>query len=48
VISVDFARSARAMLTGAGLDVAYLESDAGHWIPPEALEPAARLVASVG
>ena len=46
VISVDFARDAQRRLTDAGLAVEYLETDAGHWLPPEAIEPAAALVAS--
>ena len=45
VISVEFARRARDLLTGAGLAVDYLETDAGHWLPPEAVEPARELVA---
>jgi hypothetical protein len=32
------------MLESAGLSVGYLESDAGHWLPPEVLPPAAALV----
>ncbi len=44
VISVEFARAARQLLEGAGLSVGYLESDAGHWLPPEVLPPAAALV----
>jgi phospholipase/carboxylesterase len=44
VISVEFARSARQLLEGGGLSVGYLESDAGHWLPPEVLAPAAALV----
>lgn len=47
VIGVEFARRARELLAGAGLDVRYLESDAGHWLPPEALAPAIELVAAV-
>jgi phospholipase/carboxylesterase len=47
VIAVDFARRARALLAGGGLEVRYLESDAGHWLPPEVLAPAAELVAAV-
>ncbi len=47
VISVDFARSARAMLEGAGLEVTYLETDAAHWLPPEAVTPAIALVGAV-
>jgi phospholipase/carboxylesterase len=35
VIEVDFGRHARELLDTAGLDVTYMESDAGHWVPPE-------------
>jgi phospholipase/carboxylesterase len=35
IISVDFGRRAYELLESAGLDVTYLESDAGHWLPPE-------------
>jgi phospholipase/carboxylesterase len=34
VMAVDFARRARDLLDGAGLDVEYHESDAGHHIDP--------------
>jgi phospholipase/carboxylesterase len=34
VMAVDFARRARDLLQGAGLDVEYHESDAGHHIDP--------------
>jgi phospholipase/carboxylesterase len=44
VISVEFARTARELLSAAGLDVDYLETDAGHWLPPEAVERAAAVV----
>jgi phospholipase/carboxylesterase len=47
VISVEFAHAARALLERAGLAVQYVETDAGHWLPPEALAPARDLVASV-
>ena len=36
------------MLTAGGLEVNYLETDAGHWLPPEAVAPARELVAAVG
>ena len=39
VISVEFAHSARDLLTGAGLDVAYHESEAAHHVDPRSLEP---------
>jgi phospholipase/carboxylesterase len=35
VIEVGFGRRAQELLAGAGLDVTYLETDAGHWLPPE-------------
>jgi phospholipase/carboxylesterase len=35
VIDVSFARRARELLSKGGLDVDYLETDAGHWLPPE-------------
>ncbi len=44
VISVEFARLAKRTLETGGLSVGYLESDAGHWLPPEVLPPAAALV----
>jgi phospholipase/carboxylesterase len=37
VIVVGFGRRAAKILKAAGLDVDYLESDAGHWVPPELL-----------
>ena len=45
VISVEFAREAQRALSSAGLEVEYIETDAGHWLPPEAIEPARALVA---
>ena len=33
IISVDFARKARELLTAGGIEPAYLETDAGHWLP---------------
>jgi len=47
IISVDFARQARELLEGGGIEPAYLETDAGHWLPPEALGPAREIVAAV-
>jgi phospholipase/carboxylesterase len=35
VIGVEFGRAAAAALEEGGLSVEYLESDAGHWVPPE-------------
>jgi phospholipase/carboxylesterase len=37
VISVEFGRSARDLLTAGGLDVTYEESDAAHHVDPRAL-----------
>jgi phospholipase/carboxylesterase len=37
VIDVGFARRARELLSAGDLDVDYLETDAGHWLPPEVL-----------
>lgn len=40
VISVEFARRARDLLSGAGLDVSYRESELGHQIEPSHLREA--------
>jgi phospholipase/carboxylesterase len=40
IMAVDFARSAREQLEGAGFDVEYYESDAGHHIDPAHVQPA--------
>jgi phospholipase/carboxylesterase len=40
VISVEFARRAVDILSGGGLEPEYLETDAGHWLPPEVIGPA--------
>jgi phospholipase/carboxylesterase len=40
IIDVGFARGARELLEGAGLEVEYRESDVGHQIDPVALTPA--------
>jgi phospholipase/carboxylesterase len=45
VISVDFARTADGVLGAGGLAVRYLESDAGHWVPPELVPLAQEFVA---
>ncbi len=37
VISVEFGRAARDLLTAGGLDVTYEESDAAHHVDPRAL-----------
>jgi phospholipase/carboxylesterase len=44
VISVEFARRAASMLGEAGLGVDYVETDAGHWLPPEIVPRARGLV----
>jgi phospholipase/carboxylesterase len=45
VIEVGFGRRAADLLTGGGLEVEYLETDAGHWVPPEVVPRAAALIA---
>jgi phospholipase/carboxylesterase len=47
VIPVEFGRDASRRLTDAGLAVEYLETGAGHWLPPEVIPRAARLVGPV-
>ena len=47
VISVEFGRSARERLTGAGLDVRYREDPVGHAIGPAALEQARAVVEEI-
>ena len=37
VIGVDFGRRAAEFLRVAGLAVKYVETDSGHWLPPEIL-----------
>jgi phospholipase/carboxylesterase len=44
IISVEFGRAARELLAGAGLEVEYVESDAGHWLPPAVVGRASALV----
>jgi phospholipase/carboxylesterase len=47
VIDVSFGRRAAELLREGGLDVDYLETDAGHWVPQDAVEAAAELVPEV-
>jgi phospholipase/carboxylesterase len=47
IIEVGFGRAASETLRQGGLDVTYLETDAGHWVPPELLEEFAAFVARV-
>ncbi len=44
VMEVGFGRAAGETLKRAGLDVTYLETDAGHWVPPELLDRFAEFV----
>ena len=46
IIEVGFGHAARDLLEGAGLDITYLETDAGHWVPPEVIPSAQDFVAS--
>jgi phospholipase/carboxylesterase len=45
IISVEFARQAKALLEAGGLEPEYIETDAGHWLPVEPVERARALVA---
>jgi phospholipase/carboxylesterase len=45
IISVDFGRRARDLLEEGGLDLTYVETDAGHELPPEAVDALSRFVA---
>ncbi len=47
IIEVGFGRAAAELLRDGGLDVTYVETDAGHWLPPEIVPRAAELVARV-
>jgi phospholipase/carboxylesterase len=47
VIGVELGRAANELLTEGGLDVAYLETDAGHWVPPELVPQLRGFVAGV-
>ena len=44
IIEVDFARRARELLEGAGLDVEYHESDVAHQIDPAHIPDAIRWI----
>jgi phospholipase/carboxylesterase len=46
IMDVDFGRRAAELLREGGLEVQYLESDAGHWLPPEVVGAATDLVRS--
>jgi phospholipase/carboxylesterase len=47
IIEVGFGRAANETLRKGGLDVTYLETDAGHWVPPELLDEFGRFVSQV-
>jgi phospholipase/carboxylesterase len=47
VIGVELGRRARDLLVAGGLDVDYLETEAGHWAPPELVPRAAAFIQSV-
>jgi phospholipase/carboxylesterase len=46
IMGIDFARRARELLEGGGLEVDYRESDVAHQIDPGALPAAAQWLAS--
>lgn len=46
VIEAGFGRSAAQQLESAGIEVEHLETDAGHWLPPQALVPARELLST--
>jgi phospholipase/carboxylesterase len=45
IMEIGFGRRAHELLAGAGLDVDYVETDAGHWLPPELVPRARALIA---
>ncbi len=47
IIEVGFARRARELLEGGGLEVTYEETDAGHWIDPGEIPIAAEWLSQV-
>ena len=47
IMEVGFGREAAELLSGAGLAVEYVETDAGHWLPPELVPKARELVERV-
>jgi len=46
IIEVGFGQAAREMLEAAGLAVTYMETDAGHSVPPEVIDSAREFVGS--
>jgi phospholipase/carboxylesterase len=47
IMEVGFGRAANETLKRGGLEVTYIETDAGHWVPPELLERFAEFVGRV-
>ncbi len=47
IMEVTFGRQAAELLSGAGLGVDYVETDAGHSLPPELVPRARELVGNV-
>lgn len=47
IMEVGFGRAANETLKAGGLDVTYLETDAGHWVPPELLDDFEQFVTRV-
>jgi phospholipase/carboxylesterase len=47
IMEVGFGRQANELLSNAGLAVDYIETDAGHWLPPDVLPRAAEVVLAV-
>ena len=47
IMEVGFGRAANETLKAGGLDVTYLETDAGHWVPPELLDEFEQFVSQV-
>jgi phospholipase/carboxylesterase len=44
IIEVGFGRRAAELLSGGGLEVDYIETDAGHWLPPDLAPLATQLI----
>ncbi len=46
IIGADFGRRAGQLLQAGGITVHQLETEAGHWLPPEVIEPARATIAA--
>jgi phospholipase/carboxylesterase len=46
IIGADFGRRAAQVLGAAGIEVEWLETDAGHWLPAQVLGPARATIAA--